>query len=303
MSECPPLAPRCARRAGPHALLLAVTLAASQAAAQQTAPDAATVAEARYHYARGAESFRAGRFAEAIEEFDAAYALGPHPTVLYSLAQAHERLRHVPDAIRYYERYLADAPPDAPHRAEVNETLRSLRALLAELEVDCDGAARVLVDGVDVGAAPGVFRVAAGTHEVELRAEGRAPERRTATLTAGARETLRFLGPSRGEGAGLHPMWFWGSVGLAGVGAVATVTLGVLTVRAATAYAADPARTSAMRDDGQQLAVGTDVALALTAGFGVAAVVLGLRTAWSPSPAARVSLAPTPGGVGLAGTF
>ena len=297
---------RRALRMGPlAAALLAVAPASARAQDGPTgmaAPAASGVEAARLRYALGAAFFRAGRFEEAIAEFSGAYALWRNPAVFYSLGQAHERLLHVPEAIRYYGRYLAEAPPDAAHRAEVADTIRGLRTLLAELEVESNVPARVFIHNEDVGAAPGVLQLATGRYVVELRADGHARQRQTVTLAAHTRRSVVFrLTPTPPAPAptGIHPAWFWTGVGLAGASAVAAATFGALTLRASSEFDAAPGRTLAMRQDGQRLALATDIALGATALFSLTAIVLGVRTAWRPS--ARVAVALTPGGV--AGSF
>jgi len=266
------------------------------------APAASGVEAARLRYALGAAFFRAGRFEEAIAEFSGAYALWRHPTVLYSLGQAHERLLHVAEAIGYYERFLAEATGDAARRAEVADTIRGLRTLRAELEVESDVPARVFIHNEDVGAAPGVLQLATGRYVVELRADGHARQRQAVTLAAHTRRSVVFRltpTPAAPPPTGLHPAWFWTSVGVAGASAVSAATFGALTLRASSAFDATPGRTLAMREDGQRLALATDIALGATALFSLAAIVLGVGTAWRPS--ARVSVALSPGGV--AGSF
>jgi len=288
-------------------LAVALRAAAPSSALAQDAPTgmvapAAGVEAARLRYALGAAFFRAGRFEEAIAEFDGAYALWRNPAVFYSLGQAHERLLHVAEAIRFYERYLAEAPPDAAHRAEVSDTIRGLRTLLAELEVESNVPARVFIHNKDVGAAPGVLQLATGRYVVELRADGHARQRQTVTLAAHARRGVVFRltpAPRPAAPTGIHPAWFWTGVGLAGASAVAAATFGALTLRASSEFDAAPGRTLAMRQDGQRLALATDIALGATALFSLTAIVLGVRTAWRPS--ARVAVALTPGGV--AGSF
>jgi tetratricopeptide (TPR) repeat protein len=281
-------------------LLVAPTAAHAQDVVSTEPPTG--VEAARVRYALGAAFFRAGRFEESIEEFGAAYALWRHPTVLYSLGQAHERLLHVGEAMRYYARYLAESPPDAPHRAEVADTMRGLHMLLAEVEVVSNVPARVFVHNEDVGAAPGTLQLAAGRYPLELRADGYTSERQLVTLAGHTRRSVVFRltrRPAPTPPAGLHPGWFWTSVGLAGASAIAAATLGGLTLRASSAFDAAQDRTLAMREDGQRLALGTDLALGATALFGVAAIVLGVHTAWHPAP--RVSVALAPGG--LTGSF
>lgn len=51
--------------------------------------------------------FEEGDFSESIAVLDRAYAIFPHPRILYKLGEAHERLGNSNDALRFYKDYLA----------------------------------------------------------------------------------------------------------------------------------------------------------------------------------------------------
>src|SRR6185312_12206374 len=72
--------------------------------------------DARAHYQAGQHFYDQGQYDEAIREFEAAYRLKPHPNVLYNIAQAHERLLEYAESVKWFERYLKEAPPDAEFR-------------------------------------------------------------------------------------------------------------------------------------------------------------------------------------------
>src|SRR5260370_32726938 len=80
-------------------------------------------AQARAHYEAAQHYYDRGAYDQAIVEFEAAYRLKPHPNVLYNIAQAYERLLDYGRSVRYFERYLADAPKDAEFRALVDNPL------------------------------------------------------------------------------------------------------------------------------------------------------------------------------------
>ncbi|MCB9797187.1 MAG: TonB-dependent receptor plug domain-containing protein [Alphaproteobacteria bacterium] len=85
--------------------------------------------EARRHFAAGLELVEAGAYEAGIEEFQRAYDKVPHPVVLYNIARAYTDLGDYEAAIRYYELYLAGAPPDA---AEVEQVITVLELRLAQ---------------------------------------------------------------------------------------------------------------------------------------------------------------------------
>lgn len=67
---------------------------------------------AREHRDAGIAEYKAGRYANAIEEFETAYKLDPEPALLFSLAQAERLGGRCRAALEHYERYLASNPND-----------------------------------------------------------------------------------------------------------------------------------------------------------------------------------------------
>lgn len=66
--------------------------------------------EAQDHIGKATEAHQKSDFATALKELEAAYALDPQPDLLYAIGQVYLKLDRCPDAISYYERYLATAP-------------------------------------------------------------------------------------------------------------------------------------------------------------------------------------------------
>jgi tetratricopeptide (TPR) repeat protein len=85
-------------------LILALLVGASEVAAAEG--DAAEALSAE-----GVAHFRRGEYTQAIEAFEASYALRPLPELLYDLAQAYRRLGNCEQALGYYRRYFEHAPP------------------------------------------------------------------------------------------------------------------------------------------------------------------------------------------------
>jgi hypothetical protein len=154
-------------------LLLAILLATAPARADQAS-------DARAHYAAGQKLYDQGRYDEAIVEYETAYRLKPHPNVLYNIAQAHERLLEYAASVEWFERFLREAPADAPERPFVENRLRVLRALPARISITTipehvhaqlrGPAGRFEAD------TPALFRVPAGRYDVELTQPGWEPE-------------------------------------------------------------------------------------------------------------------------------
>ena len=67
-------------------------------------------AKAKEHMAKAAEAYKAGRFADARTELNAAYQLDPQPQLIYSIGQIYVKLGQCGDAIMFYEQFLDTKP-------------------------------------------------------------------------------------------------------------------------------------------------------------------------------------------------
>jgi tetratricopeptide (TPR) repeat protein len=88
-------------------------------------------AEASQFFTQGLELADQGRFEAAIQAFEAAYALAPHPTVLYNLGQAALAAGKRRQALDYFERYLrepAEMTADPSRRTGVEQIVAELRS-------------------------------------------------------------------------------------------------------------------------------------------------------------------------------
>lgn len=103
----------------------------AQAPAAGTPAVTRTAAEeqARAHYRTGSIAFSAGRFADALTEFQKSHALSQRPELIYNIAVAFDRLRRDREALDAFEEYLR-LVPDAPQRAEVEGRVALLREAL-----------------------------------------------------------------------------------------------------------------------------------------------------------------------------
>jgi outer membrane receptor for ferrienterochelin and colicin len=81
--------------------------------------------EARAHFKKGMAAIADGHYDAGIDELKRAYAILPHPNVLYNIARAYVDIGDLEDAIAYYRRYLEAKPSD---RDEVERIVASLDA-------------------------------------------------------------------------------------------------------------------------------------------------------------------------------
>jgi tetratricopeptide (TPR) repeat protein len=86
--------------------------------------------EAKAHLARAGEAHKAGRYDEARKELEIAYTLDPQPALLYAIGQVHVMQGQCPQAITFYERFIASnpAPEQAAKASEAIETCKKLQA-------------------------------------------------------------------------------------------------------------------------------------------------------------------------------
>ncbi|GAB4559404.1 MAG: hypothetical protein Tsb0020_05140 [Haliangiales bacterium] len=111
----------------------------------QTDSASVSVAEARFHEARSA--FDKGDFAEAASAFLAAYDAKPLPELLFNAGACYEKLakrepanlEHWQQAIRYYQRYLDEAPEARDHDA-ITARIAVLEGERARIEAEAEAA-------------------------------------------------------------------------------------------------------------------------------------------------------------------
>jgi hypothetical protein len=90
------------------------------------------VARAKEHFEQGHVHYAAGRWAEAVREFETANSIKPHPIFLYDMAQAYRQAGDAAHALEMYRAYLA-VEPQARNKTSVERKIEALRAqVLAE---------------------------------------------------------------------------------------------------------------------------------------------------------------------------
>ncbi len=183
---------RAALRLAPVVFLVLGALFAAPAAAQEDRE------AARAEFEQGRRSFEAGAYREALEHFQEAYRLAPHPNVRVNIANCYDQLDRPIEAIFHFEHFLSEADhPPAAQRREVETAMRRLRERVGSisLQITPDGA-QITIDGTEQRRAPVVepVTVVAGSHTVEVQLEGYAPERQTVVVQGGgtARVALRL---------------------------------------------------------------------------------------------------------------
>ncbi len=90
-------------------------------------------AEARALFERGRDAYEAGRFEEAVRDFEAALErvrdVRVRVLMLLNIARGYDRLGHRERALDYYEQYVR-LMPEGPHGSDVRARIRALRRRL-----------------------------------------------------------------------------------------------------------------------------------------------------------------------------
>lgn len=121
----------------PVALLLALgPIASSHATPHRTGPDPCLQDKiCRGHVDTARTMSGAGLHAEALKEYEAAYARRPTPWLVFNLARLLERMNRSADALPLYQRYLDEMGN------EDSEQVRTARAALADAQTRRTSAA------------------------------------------------------------------------------------------------------------------------------------------------------------------
>lgn len=177
-----------------HRALTCLALAITLAAAPRVAA-ADEKSEAGRHFKLGVGLYGERKFDEALVEFQRAYELAPHPSVLYNIAVTFRELSRYNESILYFERFLTEGDKVVKKKLimQAKKELDELRARVGNVEVAVKPDEVVVsVDGREVGTTPFAQQVilGPGEHKFELRAPWGAVETHTVTVTAGDTSTL-----------------------------------------------------------------------------------------------------------------
>src|SRR5438874_5034331 len=82
-------------------------------------------ADAKRHFREGMQLIAAGQVERGIAELKQAYAIKPHPDVLYDIAKAYVDLGNIDEALLYFKQYVANDPEDKEQVLRVMARLQS----------------------------------------------------------------------------------------------------------------------------------------------------------------------------------
>jgi len=107
-------------------VLVWVLLAATVAWAAPAGLSDEKRAQAREHYNNGTKKFNVAKFAEAAEEFVAAYEIVGEPSLLYNIAQSYRMAEQHERALFFFKSFLRQLDPKSPLRPEVEKRIAEL---------------------------------------------------------------------------------------------------------------------------------------------------------------------------------
>jgi tetratricopeptide (TPR) repeat protein len=111
-------------------LVIALSMLWSASAVAQ--PTAAKRAQAEAAYKEGLRHYNVGDYPRAIEKFKESYLLFPAPLLLFNVAQAHRLNGDCEQALRQYRAYLREEPKPA-NKKKVDEAIKICEEKLAAL--------------------------------------------------------------------------------------------------------------------------------------------------------------------------
>ncbi len=145
--------------------------------------------EADRHFKSGVALFKEAKFAEALAEFERAYEIAPHPTVLYNIAGCHRELSHYGEAVKFYKRFLAEGKGVAPkdRLAAAQTELDGILARIARITVAAPDGAMLTLDGTELGTMPVEMplMVAPGEHKIVVSSQGMRDAERSVRVASG----------------------------------------------------------------------------------------------------------------------
>jgi hypothetical protein len=161
-------------------------------------PSAAAKAEASERFQRGLSLFEAGNLNAALVEFERAYEVVPHPTVLFNIGLVNVALERPAEAERALETLVAAPGTLSTDRLiKAKDTLSEVKTRIGQIELTTIAGAQIELDGVVVGTTPlkAPLRVATGTHVLGALAPGHAPLRKSISVTSGQTTTITLEPP------------------------------------------------------------------------------------------------------------
>jgi hypothetical protein len=179
------------------ALALALCVGTVPVAAQTTTakPAPTGTAGARQLFNSGETKYKAGDYAGALNDFEAADAIKSAPQAARYIGLCQDKLGHYADAIAAYERFLADVPAKLAGEADsIKARVAEIKAMPARLHIDSTPpGATVTLDGKpQASPTPFDIDISAGTHAVHATLSGHDPADKTVTVAFASKQDVNL---------------------------------------------------------------------------------------------------------------
>lgn len=145
----------------------------------------------------GRKHYEEGQFAKALDSFEQAYRLFPHPNVLYRVAECQEKLGRYQEAAVNYRKFL-DQTPNASDRKRILGVIALLEERAKEqatatliIKSDPEGAT-LSINGESRGQTPIELETSGGEVTVTLQLDGYEAFEEKVTLEKGKTVELRY---------------------------------------------------------------------------------------------------------------
>jgi tetratricopeptide (TPR) repeat protein len=185
---------------------------------------------ARQHFQSATSHFAVGEFAEAAEDYQAAYKLKPDPALLYNAAQSYRLAGKNERALILYRNYLQLYPKE-DNIAEVKEQITKLKEAIAAAEKAKNAPPVSTAEPKPLPAEPPHPEPAPATHPV-------AAQLAPANTTTVAPAIVEREAPPQSATPIYKKWWLWTIVGVVVVGGA--VTAAVLLTRPTSVWANAP---------------------------------------------------------------
>ncbi|MCU0664173.1 MAG: tetratricopeptide repeat protein [Myxococcota bacterium] len=281
-------------------VVIATALAwTSPALAQDQPLSDADKAQAADAFLDGQKLFSKGAYLEAAALFERAYHLAPHPAVLANIGYCYDAAGDYPRAVEVFREYLKQPNSDSPEsNKEIVKYLKKTAAKVADLHVNCFGArCEVTVDKVPRGMAPTTLVLLAGPHVVYVAAVDGDQVRHYEVVLPGRGNLVLDVDLSSAESSKVPalrnadatpesesvepspprlraPFWIATSTTVA-AGAAAAI-LGALAHQVREDFRTGGSTNVDKKQQGENLVLGTNIAIGVTAAAAATALVLGI---------------------------
>ena len=182
--------------------LSAAPAARAQAAAPKAAPAKPAdpgkpdLVAAKKHYSQGDKAFKAGDFAGALTEFQAANDIKATPQVERFIGQCEDNLGHFHAALDWYAKFLDHVPEKmATQGDELRKRSAEIKAMPGKVHVESTpaGASVALDDKPTPSPTPTDLDVPPGPHVLKLTAPGRTATTRTIDVAFASSQTVTAM--------------------------------------------------------------------------------------------------------------